>query len=162
MRRWLWGMILGLGILQTQAPAYACGEADDLYKRGLYPEYIEQLKQLSENGFVECTFTLGTVYRDGILVPQDYEQALAWYSYAAEQGHAFAQFDLGTMFDNGNGVKQDYLEAARWYQRSADQGFNMAQYNLGVLYAEGLGVPKDERKAQILFALSTRPSEKPL
>ncbi|WP_439815519.1 tetratricopeptide repeat protein [Zavarzinia sp. CC-PAN008] len=140
--------------VMTASPALACPEAQDLYRKGWYPEYVQKMAELADGGNLECSFTLGTVLRDGVLATQDFDGAMKRLRFSADRGHAFSQFEIGTMYDNGYGVAQDQAEAARWYQKAADQNFGMAQYNLGVLYQDGLGVPKDAAKAEQLFALS--------
>jgi len=77
-------------------------------------------------------------------VPQDNEQAAAWYRKADDQGHAdvqshlvqatmlcrkaaeqgdaYAQRILGKLYCNGNGVPQDYVQAAFWYRKSGRSG----------------------------------------
>ena len=76
-------------------------------------------------------------------IPQDYKQAVKWYTKAAEQGNADAQFNLANMYFNGQGVPQDYKQAVKWYTKAAEQGDADAQYNLGLMYANGQGVPQD-------------------
>ena len=46
-------------------------------------------------------------YSNGLAVPQDYEQAVAWWRKAADQGDAGAQFNLGFLYAEGRGVPQD-------------------------------------------------------
>ena len=48
-------------------------------------------------------------------VPQDYKEAVKWYTKAAEQGDADAQNNLAVMFDNGEGVPKDLVQAYAWY-----------------------------------------------
>ena len=59
------------------------------------------------------------MYNFGEGVPQDYEQAVAWYRKAADQGNAGAQFCLGLMYENGQGVAQDYVRAHMWFNLAA-------------------------------------------
>ena len=40
---------------------------------------------------------LGMMYSSGDGVPQDWEQARAWFRKAADRGHANAQFNLGVI-----------------------------------------------------------------
>jgi TPR repeat protein len=65
--------------------------------------------------------------KDGRGMPQDYKEAIRWFSLAAEQGSA-TQNDLGIMNENGQGMPQDYKEAIRWYRLAAEQG-NAAALN---------------------------------
>ena len=51
-------------------------------------------------------------------VPQDHEQAAAWYRKAAEQGLPEAQLGLGLMYYNGEGVPQDHEDSIIWIRKS--------------------------------------------
>ncbi len=50
----------------------------------------------------------------GVGVPQDYGEALKWYTKAAEQGLAEAQYNLAIFYSNGRGVRRDYVKAYFW------------------------------------------------
>jgi uncharacterized protein len=83
------------------------------------------------------------MYDFGDGVPQNYEQAAAWYRKAAEQGLADAQNNLGSMYAKGQGVPQDYEQSIAWYRKAADQGLAAAQYNLGFrYYVAASGIPE--------------------
>lgn len=97
----------------------------------------------AEQGDASAQFNLGVMYDNGEGVPQDHQQAVAWYRKAAEQGYASAQFNLGNMYLNGRGVPQDHQQAVIWYRKAAEQGEASAQYNLGHMYANGEGVPQN-------------------
>ena len=62
---------------------------------------------------------LGWMYDNGQGVPQDNQQAVAWFRKAADQGYADAQNDLGLMYANGQGVPQDYVRAHMWLNLAA-------------------------------------------
>jgi TPR repeat protein len=102
---------------------------------------------LAEQGDANAQWVLGFMYLTGEGMPQDYKQAVNWFTKAAEQGFAMAQFNLGYMYKNGEGVSQDYTKALDWYTKAAEQGFAKAQYNLGLIYVEGgEGIPQDYNK----------------
>ena len=61
------------------------------------------------------------MYTEGQGVPQDYAEAMRWYSLAADQGLATAQVNLGVMYGTGRGVPQDDVEAHVWYNLAAAQ-----------------------------------------
>ena len=69
---------------------------------------------------------LGSMFKRGDSVAQDYAEAVRFYRLAAAQGHANAQFNLGIMFENGRGVAQDRAEAIQWYRLAAVQGHERA------------------------------------
>ena len=83
------------------------------------------------------------MYNDGQGVPQDYEQAVAWYRKAAEQKYAIAQFNLGRMYADGLGLPQDEKQAFLWYRKAAEQGDTVAQNHLAWLYLNGIGVDRN-------------------
>jgi len=80
-------------------------------------------------------------------VPQDYQEAVKWFTQAAEQGNAGAQFALAVMYRLGEGITQDYEEAAKWLAKAAEQGIALAQFLLGGSYKNGQGVPQDYEEA---------------
>ncbi len=72
------GFTLGL-----TAPAWAgWDEAAAAYKRGDYATAIRELHPLAEQGYAEAQFNLGSMYDDGLSVPQDYIQAYMWFKLA--------------------------------------------------------------------------------
>lgn len=76
---------------------------------------IQSLTHRAENGDAEAEYELGRAYQWGILVQQNYPEALRWYQKAAEQGNTDARFSLAAMYFDGLGVTKNYGEAARWY-----------------------------------------------
>ena len=80
------------------------------------------------------------MYRGGLGVPQDNEEAVRLFRLATKQQSAAGQSNLGWMYDNGLGVPQDFTEAVKWYRLAAEQGDAEAQYNLGKMYGNGTGV----------------------
>ncbi len=115
--------------------------------RGDYRTAFEGFKKLAEQGDASAQHNLGLMYANGLGVPKDEQQAVAWYRKAAEQGNASAQLNLGVMHEHGQGVPKDDQQAVAWYRKAAEQGHASAQYNLGQMYANGLGVPKDDQQA---------------
>jgi len=73
------------------------------------------VRTLAENGDADAQFVLGTMYRDGQGVEQDYTEALEWWHKAAEQGVIDAQFALGNIYAGGSGIAQDNVLAYMWY-----------------------------------------------
>ena len=115
---------------------------------------IAALRVMANAGDAEAQLSLGVMYANEHVVPQDYAQAVAWYRKAAEQGHAAAQFNLGSAYDLGQGVPQDYAQAAVWFRKAAEQGLAATQFNLGNAYANGQGVPQDYVEAHKWFNLA--------
>ena len=64
--------------------------------------------------------TMGLMYRFGQGLKQDNEQAVRWFSRAAEDQYPLSQHHLGSMFYTGQGsVKRDMIEAAKWMELAA-------------------------------------------
>lgn len=101
----------------------------------------------AEQGDAEAQAKLGYIFFHGQGVPQDYAEAIRWYSKAADQGNARGEDGLAFMYLQGHGVTQDRAEARNWYRKAADQGYAKSQYNLGNMYFYGEGMPQNRAEA---------------
>ena len=90
---------------------------------------LAELRAKAGKGDAESQSKLGTSYRKGEGVPQDYTEAEKWYRKAADQGYARAQADLGVCYSLGEGVPKDHAEAVKRYRKDADQNDAVAQGN---------------------------------
>jgi len=126
-------LLISIIILFSAVSAF-CGEFEDTLKK-------------AEQGDADAQFNLGFMYDDGEGVPQDYKQAIHWYTKAADQGNVYAQFNLGFMYANGIGITQDYKQTVYWYTKAADQGSIRPQIHLASMYAKGEGIIQDYQKA---------------
>ncbi len=75
---------------------------------------LETLQRLADAGDPAAQFDFGVRYWTGDQVPQDYSQAVRWFSRAAEQGNVAAQAMLGNCYWAGRGVPPDLLQAYFW------------------------------------------------
>ena len=82
------------------------------------------LAKCAHDGDVDCQYRLASMYEDGDGVPQNYSEAVKWYTMAAEQGHADSQYKLGEMYHFGYGVDQNEKEAIKWYTMSINAQCN--------------------------------------
>ncbi len=112
------------------------------------------VRTLAEQGNAKAQFALGTMYRDGRGVAQDFDKALRWWRKAAEQGVVDAQFTLGNMHAGDAGIARDNVLAYMWYDIAAKTGDgwlrDIAASNRDVLDARM--APADIFKAQQLAA----------
>ena len=67
------------------------------------------------------------MYGKGEGVPQDYKEAVKWYTKVAEQGDVDAQYNLGLMYYNGEGVPKDLVQAYAWYDVAKANGQEKAK-----------------------------------
>lgn len=124
------------------------------YSVGKYDEAIAEWQPLAENGNAEGQFWLGTLYSNGMGVPQSDEIALKWFGLAADQEHAGAQYNIGLMHANGWGVEMNVDEAKVWYRRAAENGSPEAQFSLGDMYDGGWGMERDYVEALVWLSLA--------
>ena len=114
---------------------------------GTQPERLDALLRAARAGDGRASCRLGDIYREGVAVEQDWDEAFQWYSLGASQGDAHAQNNLGTMFLRGAGCLVDEAKAVSWYRRAAEQGHVTAQANLAKRYLRGEGVAPDLAEA---------------
>jgi uncharacterized protein len=135
----------------------AAGPFEDaiaVYNRRDYAAALVLFRSLADQGNADAQSHLGTMYHDGLGVPQNYAEAVKWYRKAAEQGDASAQGGLGVMYFGGEGLMQNYGEAVKLFRKAADQGNTTAQNNLGAAYANGQGVRQNFVQAHMWFNLA--------
>ena len=104
-------------------------------------------KRAAEDGQPEGQVLLGECYFHGVVVPEDYTEAVKGYRKAAEQGNADAHAMLGICYSHGLGVPEDKAEAVRLFRQAEEQGNANAQVLLGMCYLEGLGVRENKTEA---------------
>jgi len=103
---------------------------------------LSEIRRLAEEGDADAQGSLGYAYRRGSGVPQDYDEAVKWFSKAAEQGDFDAREML--LFE----FPEDYAEAAtRWRREAAEQGHAEAQFILATAYGTASQVPMDYAEA---------------
>ncbi len=72
----------------------------------------------------KAQFVLGELYEQGLGVPQDDQQAAAWFESAAERGHGHAQLRLATMYLAERGVERFLARALMWIDLAATRLVN--------------------------------------
>jgi len=123
-------------------------------QKGDFATALREWGPLAQQGNAQAQYNLGWQYDAGLIVTQDYKEAVKWYRKSAEQGNAQAQHGLGWVYTNGAGVIQDYKEAVKWYRKSAEQGYAAAQTGLGLMYHRGQGVIQDDVYAHMWFNIA--------
>ncbi|MEN6380919.1 MAG: tetratricopeptide repeat protein [Synergistaceae bacterium] len=83
---------------------------------------LAPLKQSAEYKNPDAMEVLGTMYKYGIGVKQDYFEAASWFRKAAEKELPYSMLNMGKLYDKGNGVTQDDAIARDWYKKSALAG----------------------------------------
>jgi putative methionine-R-sulfoxide reductase with GAF domain len=91
---------------------------------------IEGMRKLAEQGDPAAQFSVGARYATGEDVPQDYAEAVRWFSMAAEQGHVVSQATLGAYYWAGRGVAQDVVKAYFWSVLAQAGGDEASKYRV--------------------------------
>lgn len=84
-------------------------------------------------GHPEAQFEVARCYQNGMGVKKNEENAVVWYTKAAEQECPEAQYELGVCYEAGDGVGKDEAKAAELYRKAAVQGYAEAQKKTGQL-----------------------------
>jgi len=112
---------------------------------------FSELKAKAKSGDAVDQYNLGSFYDNkeskGKRKTKDNQQAVYWYTKAAEQGLANGQFDLGRMYVTGKGVTQDIELGVSWQLKAAEQGLASAQFAIGKRYFLGVGLTQDYQQA---------------
>ena len=89
------GLAVLLILLSTAAAKAEFADGWLAFHRGDYASAVVQWRDLGRAGHVDVQFNLGVIYEAGFLGEPDYEEAAAWYGYAAARGLPAAQQRLG-------------------------------------------------------------------
>ena len=107
--------------------------------RGWLMKALSPVQLAAARGVAWTQSDYGDYFADGIVIPQDFRQAVIWYRRSAEQGYSPAQANLGLMHMHGSGVPPDWDEAIEWFRMAAAQGNYAAQENLRLLEVKPRG-----------------------
>jgi TPR repeat protein len=114
---------------------------------GNYSAAAEQLRPSAENGDIASQLALGQVLRNPSNPQRMPEEALRWFTRAAEQNSAEGSYWLGVMHRLGEGVPRDYEQSMKYWRAAAAAGSANAQGALAQALFAGDGVPKDAVEA---------------
>ena len=114
------------------------------------------IEHAANNDIGDAQLMLGNIYREGILVPRNYELSVYWFDKAANQNIVEAIHSLGVAYYNGWGVKKSYEKAVHFLSISSQEGFTRSTFNLATMYRDGKGVNRDAEKAHQLFMLAAQ------
>jgi putative methionine-R-sulfoxide reductase with GAF domain len=115
---------------QGQQPAQTAAK---LAGGPIVPQDFTGLRQLAEKGDPAAQFAVGAHYATGEDVPQDYAEALRWFTLAAEQGHVGAQATLGAYYWSGTGAPKDLNKAYFWAVLAQSGGDDASHYRVAFL-----------------------------
>jgi TPR repeat protein len=108
---------------------------------------LQLYEKASELGSALAMYSLGLIYLEGKIVPQDYSQGRSWYEKAVALNSTFAMADLAALYENGRGGPPDIAKAFELYRRAATAGDRTSMTKLGNFYEAGNGVRQDYSEA---------------
>lgn len=109
-------------------------------------KYDRQFKTVPEGMTAEAAFDIAYEADQG----NDDEEAVAYYSYAAEAGNTAAMNNLALKYEDGEGVGMDKEKAFELLSRAA-QSSDYAKMNLARFYAKGIVAAQNDGKAKYLL-----------
>ena len=109
-------------------------------------EAANLLKQAREQGVSEASYGLGLIAERA----EKYDDAVEYYSEAAELGHAPAQNALACFYIEGKGVNDNDDAAYQWLELAANQGLTDAVANLGAILVSIPDSPDMEKGVEML------------
>ena len=115
-------------------------------------EYNKALFYLSYEanlGDDRAQYNLGVMYRKGLGVPKNDNEAFGWFFLSANQGNILAKYALGNAYLKGEGINKNYLLAFKSYKYAGLKGHPMARLNIGNMYFSGLGINRNYPKAYL-------------
>ncbi|PQJ62892.1 SEL1-like repeat protein [Photobacterium angustum] len=95
--------------------------------------HITEIEKLAEND-PNAMFYLGTLYRNGKLLPLSPEKARELYKKAADNDHIIARYYYALMLIDGEGGNSDHLEAERLLFINHSKSHSPSSYSLAYLY----------------------------
>lgn len=121
-----------------------------------YSSEKELFTTILKNGNLTGAYGLGILAeRTGNM-----EDAIEYYSEAAELGLAEAQNALGCMYAQGLGVKADDTKALQWFELAAQQGLADAEANLGARLITSEDDEQGERGEELLRSAMSKGNQK--
>ncbi len=135
--------LLAVGAARAQSPS-PLEEGRRLYFAGDYEGAAALWRPLAEAGDPRAMYNMATLYRRGLGVPADPQEAARLLRGAADKGFAEAQYLLaGRLFDAADADEAQRQEAVGYWLAAARQGHALAQYRLALLYWNGEAVARD-------------------
>jgi len=113
------------------------------------------LKAAQQDKFSPESFAvIGSMFLQGVGVPQNYQEAERYLQLSADMGNIAAKRNLAFMSYRGMGKDPDYTRALSLYTDVALQGDNAAQNNVGLMHANGLGTDVDRVEGYAWYSLA--------
>lgn len=120
-------LVLPAVLLMTVLICVGCAEDAPEIPVPTKATILADAKSLAETGSAEAQFSLGNLYAEGKVVPNDFTEATKWFHKAADQGYPQALYTLGVIYSGGHGVPVDFAEGYVWYCLAEKSGIENAR-----------------------------------
>ena len=107
--------------------------------------------KLAKKGNAEAQYKVGEMYEAGRGVDANKEEAMKWFTQAANGGSQNAKDKLLYVDMEKNGLTKDNKADYEGLKARAKGGDEYAQYYLGMMYSRGVGVKKNNQQADDLL-----------
>tara|TARA_B100001996_G_C18621017_1_gene577725 strand:+ start:614 stop:1198 length:585 start_codon:yes stop_codon:yes gene_type:complete len=119
------------------------------YERALYYLSFEAVQ-----GNAIAQYNLGLMYKDGVGVDKDINEALGWFILGSENGHMLSKYALGLLYYHGKGTSINFNKAMNLFLDASFMGHPASQINVGNMYYFGQGVSKNYPKAHMWWSFA--------
>ena len=116
---------------------------------GEYKKALFFLSYDANLGDDKAQYNLGVMYKKGLGVLVDHNEAFAWFFLSSNQGNILANYALGHSYYKGSGVQKNYQLALRSFEYAGIRGHPTSRLLLGNMYYNGQGVIKNYIKAHL-------------
>lgn len=131
-----------------------CKKAKEYFDSENYSVAYNLLKAAADKGLVIAEYYLGLCYINGYAVNKDINEAINWFTKAANQGNAEAQWQLALYYyDPWDGFTDT---SVYWIEKAALLGHAKAQYEIGHFFEFGNHVEKDLIKAMKWYSKASK------
>ena len=122
---------------------------DQDYKKALY--YLSYDASLGDD---KAQYNLGIMYKKGLGVPVNHNEAFSWFVLSANQGNILANYALGHSYLKGSGVKKNYKLALKAFKYAALREHPTSRLIIGNMYYQGQGVIVSYPRAFLWWSLA--------
>ena len=122
---------------------------DQDYKKALY--YLSYEANLGDD---KAQYNLGIMYKKGLGVPVNNNEAFGWFFLSANQGNILANYALGHAYLKGSGIKKNYKSALKAFKYAALREHPSSRLIIGNMYYQGQGVIVSYPRAFLWWSLA--------
>ena len=115
----------------------------DKAKSDKYYQKAFKVYSQKTNNDGEACYEVGNMYKNGLGIGQDLEQAKSYFKLGTMKNDKNASYEYGLICKSD----LEYPEAFKSFKQSAEQGHELAMYELAKLYEEGLGTDPSRSEA---------------